>query len=129
MPRLNKKQIFKKLEDLINKNCCKYLSGASTQKTFVYVRDRKEQTSYYLMTARGNYLRAYRINYVDPEGNWINTFLSITIPVIINGKDAGEVIKKEIVRKRELIAKQKLNDFDKFAADFRANSESLGWDL
>lgn len=122
MKIVTKKQLFKKFELLINKNGCKYLSGTGIRKCFVFIRDRQEDQSYYSIIAKGNHIRGFKIRYEYPDGVGVNTFTSLFIPTLVGEKVSIPIMKKE------LIAKSKFKDFDKFSEEFIKNSQSLGWD-
>lgn len=120
----DKKKLFKLLELIIaNSNECKYLIGRNKIAFRMEVRDRKLETSYYLMTLKGNYIRGYKINHINSEGKSINTFMDLFIPTYISGKKAP-IPKTQKV----LIAKSSFKDWKQFFMDFKSGSESLEWD-
>lgn len=118
---LKKKQIFKKIEGQVNDNLGKYLSGDGGRRAQIYQRDRKPQTTYYLITIKGNYIRGYKINYVNSKSDSVNTYTELFIPTLL-----GRTVEVPVT-KRVLIAKEKFRDYKLFIDKFKENSKSLGW--
>jgi hypothetical protein len=132
----DKKRLFKIIEKLcVEPNGCKYLSSWKSPSVsrywkekykknfYMYFRDRQQNTSYYRITLKGNYIRGWKINYVmESTGESINTYTALFIPTLISGEKPELPVTKKVV-----IAKNKFKDYLKFAEDFKNNSESLGW--
>lgn len=117
-----KKSTFKKVEPLAtDTNCCKYLESSKKRKYSIYIRDRQVGTTYYLITLKGNHVRAYSVQYINKQGMKINTFLDLVIPGIIGNNPDIPVLNKK------LIAKQKFGNYLKFIKEFKNNSQSLVW--
>ncbi len=120
--RIPLKKLFKKLEKtLVEPNGSKYLSCDLSHKKYIWMRDRQPDTSYYLITLKGNYIRGYKINYINSENKSINVFMNLTIPSICGDVPIAPV------RKKILIAKQKFKDYLMFIQEFKKNSETLSW--
>ncbi len=120
---IHRKKLFSFMEDMLNMNCCKYLQGKGGKKCFVYFRDRKPETTYYLIQAKGNYIRGYKINYIQ-DGKSINTYSDLFVSILIT----GEKPKSMPITNKKLIAKKLLKNTREFFIQFKAESESLAWD-
>src|SRR5580692_3324621 len=111
---INKKQLFNKIEGpIVNPNSCKYLSSDSNRRFTIYFRDRQPENTYFLITIKGNYLRAYQINWLNEEGHSINTFLEFNIPSILGHKP------KLPKRHCALILKKPFKEYKAFITEFR----------
>lgn len=118
----NKKRIFKKIEKYcIDQNESKYLVSGKKKAISAYFRDRAKVQSYFLITLKGNYIRAYQIQYLNENNESINTYMSLFIPTFM-----GEKVKlpKEI---KSFLLKKKYKDYQKFITEFKELTPSLGW--
>lgn len=123
--RKNKKFIHRFLErNIINMNGCKYLSSSESRKYYLFFRDRKEDQSYFLITLKGNYIRAYKNRYLDSNGNGINTYMKLFIPALIGGKES---IEEMPIHVKKLIVKKELGDYKNFVREFKDLTPSLVW--
>lgn len=127
----NKKQIMSKLSVLVNSNGGKYLKGRDTKrgdfdeynrkKFFYYMRDREIDQSYFLIQVKGNYIRGWRIRFVNSDGNGINLYMELFIPTLVGEKQQIPITKKQ------LICKEPLSKYQEFIIKFINLTPSLEW--
>jgi hypothetical protein len=122
-----RKKIFDHLrfkQKILDANNCKVLDYKSSIRYFFEFRDRfYEDQSYYLVTIKGNYIRGYRIKYLDENGKGINTFTGLFIPTLIS----KEAPKKIPTTQKELLLKMPFKDYRQFVGIFKQLTPNLEW--
>jgi hypothetical protein len=121
MGRLNRDQLFKRLEDHIAQpNNSKYLYSTNKFRYSMFMRDRQPVTTYYEITIKGNYIRGYAIQYLVNDIP-VNLFLDVSIPTLCGeSPEEPKIVKKLIARKYH-------KNWRDFVQDFRYATPSLDW--
>jgi len=118
----NRKYILNHITNLVKKNCGKWLYYNNQRGCYnSFERDREAQTTYYLTTIKGNYIRSYTLRYVLSNGNCINTFTGLTIPGLV-GQEV-EIPKLE----KKMILKIKISDYKSFENIYISLTPGLWW--
>lgn len=119
---LTRKQLFNKINNsCLQPNYGKLLTFYNNRKAFFWTRDRKPDTTYYFVQIKGNYIRAFKINYSLGLKINIDFFSDAAIPAILTG------IRPDVKATKVLIVKTKLKEYKNFAIQFKQKSDSLEW--
>lgn len=118
-----RRYILRHILNCVNKNGGKLLNWEHSKGCYFFKeRDRQEQTTYYLTTVKGNFIRSYTLRYVLKNGESINTFIGLTIPGLI-GQEEIEIPTLE----KKMILKIKFSEYRSFESIYRNLTPFLDW--
>jgi hypothetical protein len=118
-----KKSLYYLIHTLVvDKNNCKYIEGKKRKNYKIYFRDTKKENNYFLVKLKSNYIRGYRINYINKEGKNVNIYMNCFIPNFL-GQKSGIITVRKV-----LISKELFKNWKTFFIKFKENSPSLEWE-
>lgn len=115
-----RKVIYEKLSPLYNDNFGKLLNCKGGRECFIWMRDRSIEQPYFLIKTKGNFIRGYKIQYLQ-HNKPINVSLAVYIPSLRGS------LMQPILTNKKLLVKSDLNDWEEFSKKFRELTPSLSW--